>query len=316
MASRILLSVDTELMWGHYARGLGWEENLARSFDPAGVGVPWQLDMLRAHGLKACFFVDPMPALAYGIEPVRRMVEPILAAGQEVQLHLHSFWLSVAEGVKEGANFELTCFDAERQRRLVETARELLVAAGAPDPIAFRSGSYAADAGTLSALRAAGIRFDSSHNGSHHPVPSDLPLPPETVAPVELDGVIELPVGQIEDAPGRLRHLQLCAVSSEEMEAAFDHAVVEGHVLTTLVSHSFELASRDGLRPNRTLCRRFERLCAFLAERRDDLPTVHIADLHDLPLGRPARPLPPRSLRTARRMAEQLWSNLVYERVL
>ena len=316
MATRVLLTVDTELLWHHYARGASWQQNLARSFNPAGVGVPWQLEVLRDHDLKACFFVDPMPAELYGIEPIRRMVEPILAAGQEVQLHLHPCWRSVAEGVSEGADFELTCFGDQQQQDLVETARFLLMEAGAPDPIAFRSGSYAADLRTIGALLAAGIRFDSSHNGSHHPMPSALPLAASAIAPTDLDGIVEIPVTQIEDSPGRLRHLQLCAVSSEEMEAAFLHAEAEGHPIVTLVSHSFELASRDGTRPNRTLCRRFERLCGFLDDHRERLPTVHFAGLDDLALDVPATPLPAHRLRTARRMAEQIWSNAVYERTL
>ncbi len=316
MRTRVILTVDTELTWRHYARGASWQENWACSFDPAGVGVPWQLERLAEHELKACFFVDPMPAELYGIEPIRRMVEPILAAGQEVQLHLHPCWRSVADGNEEGADFELTCFGDAQQQDLVEAARYLLVEAGAPEPIAFRSGSYAADPRTIAALQAVGLRYDSSHNGSHHPFPSALPLPPGQIAPVDVDGIVEVPVTQIEDAPGRLRHLQLCAVSSEELEAALLHAEAERHPAVTLVSHSFELATRDGERPNRTLCRRFERLCAFLAEHRDRLPTAHFTDLEGLPLDAEAAPLPARRLRTARRMAEQLWSNAVYERAL
>jgi peptidoglycan/xylan/chitin deacetylase (PgdA/CDA1 family) len=316
MACRVLLTVDTELMWAPYARGATWQENLALSYDPAGVGVPWQLQVLRDHGLKACFFVDPMPALFYGIEPIRRMVEPILAAGQEVQLHLHPCWQSIAEGVAEGADFELTCFDGPRQRALIERARDLLVEAGASPPIAFRAGSYAADEATLDALRGLGIRYDSSHNGSHHPYPSALPLDPALTAPIELDGIVEIPITQIHDASGRLRHLQLCAVSSEELESALRHARSNDHPLVTIVSHSFELASRDGRRPNRTVRRRFERLCRFLAERSDDFPTVHFPDLAGLATGAEAGPLPAHSMRTARRMVQQLWSNAVYERAL
>ena len=312
MATRVLITIDTELTWGHHARGGSWADNLASSYDPAGVGVPYQLRRLAEHGLKACFFVDPMPALVYGIEPVRRMVEPILAAGQEVQLHLHSFWAGLAEG--RASEFELTCFDRGRQRELIRTARELLVEAGAPVPVAFRSGSFAADADTLGALADLGFRYDSSHNGAHHPWPSALPLDPWRIVPVELAGIVEVPVTQIEQRPGVLRHLQLCAVSSAEMEAAFRHALANAHPLVTLVSHSFELATRDGRRPNRLLCRRFERLCRFLAERADQLPTVRFADLGDLPLGVDAAPLPPRALRTAGRIAEQLWGNAVYER--
>jgi hypothetical protein len=314
--TQVLLTVDTELNWGPHARGASWQENLAVAFDPAGVGVPWQLERLRDHGLKACFFVDPMPALVYGLEPIRRMVEPILAAGQEVQLHLHPVWQSVAEGVAEGARFELTCFDAEDQLDLIETARDLLIEAGAPPPIAFRAGGYAADVRTLAALTQAGLRFDTSHNGSHHPDPSALPLEPDLIGPADLGGLIEVPVTQIGDAPGRLRHLQLCAVSAEEIEAAFRHALRREHPLVTLVSHSFELASRDGRRPNRTLCRRFERLCAFLADHKAILPTAHFTDLGPLCHDAEGGPLPPQPWRRARRLAEQAWSNALYERSL
>ena len=117
MATRVLLTIDTELTWRHFARGAGWRDNLALSCDPAGVGLAYQLARLDRHGLKACFFVDPMPALVYGLDPVRRMVEPILAAGQEVQLHLHSFWHDLALGRRDEARFELTDFNADRAAR-------------------------------------------------------------------------------------------------------------------------------------------------------------------------------------------------------
>jgi peptidoglycan/xylan/chitin deacetylase (PgdA/CDA1 family) len=313
MPSRVLLTVDTELTWGPYSRGASWQENLELSFDPAGVGVPYQLEILQAHGLKACFFLDPMPAVAYGIEPVRRMVEPILAAGQEVQLHIHPVWRSISRGVAAGADFELTCFDGDTQRGLIAEARDLLVEAGAPAPIAFRSGSYAANEQTLEALSSLGIRYDSSHNGSQHPYPSALPLPRNLIGPVEIGGVVEIPVSQIEALPGKLRHMQLCALSIRELREALNHAAARNHPVTTLVSHSFELATRGGLRANKALCRRFEALCSFLAENRDSLPTAHFTDLADLELGGSVLPLPPRRTRTAGRMVEQLWSSIRYE---
>ncbi len=315
MQSRVLITIDTELSWRHYAAGGDWRAHVAKSFDPAGVGISYQLERLREHQLKACFFIDPMPAAIYGIEPIREMVEPILAAGQEVQLHLHPVWLDLAEG-KAPRGFELTSFDASQQLELIEKGRQLLVDAGAPDPVAFRAGSYAANADTLRALSRLGITFDSSHNGSHHPDPSALPLHKATIAPARCCDVIEVPVGQIETAPGKLRHLQLCAVSSTELQAALEHAAAHAHPVTTIVSHSFELASRDGLRPNRILCRRFEKMCAFLAASASALPTAHFTDLGDVPLGQPASPLASRRTTTARRIVEQIWSNVRYEQRL
>jgi hypothetical protein len=311
METRVLLTIDTELRWDGYVRGASWRENLELSYDPAGVGTGYQLARLAAYGLKACFFVDPMPALVYGLEPIRRMVEPILDSGQEVQLHLHPSWADPADPV-----FELTGLDRESQAELIRTARDLLVEAGAPSPTAFRSGSYAADLATLEALAALGIGYDSSHNGSHHPDPSALPLDPRRIAPALLAGVVEIPITQIEQRSGRLRHLQICAVSFHEMRAALLHAADRGHPLATIVGHSFELATRGGKGANPLLVRRFEKLCGFLAEQSERLPTAHFADLGDLPLDSEASPLRSGALRTAARMAQQAWGNAVYERAL
>ena len=316
MATRVLITIDTELAWRHFARGAGWPEQLALSYDPAGVGVPYQLAMLARFGLKACFFVDPMPALVYGLAPVRAMVEPILAAGQEVQLHLHSFWWDLARGRRDQARFELTQFDADEQYRLITLARDLLVEAGAPAPTAFRSGSYAANADTLAALGGLGLRHDSSHNGAEHPWPSALPLPPASIDPVGCGTLIEVPVSQIGAGRGGLRPFQICALSAGEMRAALRHAVASAHPLVTIVGHSFELASRDGRRVNRLVRGRFDRLCAFLADNRATMPTVAFADLPPPCAVAASRPLPPRRLRTARRLAEQAWGDLRYERPL
>jgi hypothetical protein len=277
--TQVLLTLDTALSWASHARGASWQRNLAAS------NLPRQLEILRGHGLKACYFVDPMPALVYGIEPIRLMVGPILAAGQEVQLHLHPVWQSVAEGVAEGARFELTCYDCEDQLDLIETARDLLVEAGAPSPVAFRSGGYAADVRTLAALLQAGLRFDSSHDGSRHPDPSALPLEPDLAGPADLGGLIEIPVTRLGDAP----------------EAALRHALRARRPLVTLAGDGF--GPGDG---------RFERLCAFLAAQADALPTAHFTDLEPLPAATAGGLLPTLAWRRARHRAEPAWPNALY----
>ena len=304
----VFLTVDTEFAWRHHAAGLSTEAIYTRSIEPAGVGLSYQLAVLARHRLKACFFVDPMPAPVHGIAPFRRMIAAILDAGQEVQLHLHSQWA-------DPARFELWEFTAEEQATLIAQAAALLVEAGAPTPVAFRAGSYAANDHTLHALAAQGFRYDSSHNGAVAPRWSRIALPPHRIAPVTHAGLIEVPVTTVEDAPGALRTLQLCALSAAETAAALDHAAREGHAAVTIVSHGFELATRSGTRANRVHLRRFEALCRHLAARRDALPTVHFADHPPLPLGREERPLPPSRLRKLRRQAEQLWSNWVEERL-
>lgn len=313
MRSPVFITVDTELTWRHRAPDGCWRTNFERSIEPAGVGLTYQLETLAAHDLRACFFVDPMPALVYGIEPIARIVAPILAAGQEVQLHLHAQWAALAEG-RDPKGIELTSFGRSEQQRLIETARRLLVEAGAPTPTAFRGGSYAANADTLAALAALGFAYDCSHNGSHQPRPSAVPLPPDRIAPAALAGLVELPVTQFESGAGKLRHLQICAASRRELIDALRHAAAERHPLTSIVSHSFELATRDGRRANGLVRRRFEALCRYLDRYRDRHPTVHSRDLEGIALGAKARPMPARRLRTARRVAEQFWAGTRYER--
>gem|GEM_PF-5039987 len=70
--TRVYITIDTE-----YSSGLvkdlseaSRRENFARSIScntPEGpVGITHKLDMFERHGIKAVFFVDPMPALVWG----------------------------------------------------------------------------------------------------------------------------------------------------------------------------------------------------------------------------------------------------------
>lgn len=312
----VFLTIDTELAWRHHAAGHDLSVIEARSIEPAGVGLSWQLDLLARHGLKATFFVDPMPALVFGDGWLRRTVAAVLAAGQEVQLHIHAQWDGARAGDRGAAHgrFELIDFSAEQQRALLSRAADLLVAAGAPPPVAFRAGSYSANDDTLAALSAIGITYDSSHNGAHHPWPSAIGLPPAQIAPIAHGGVIEVPVTVVEDRAGAWRNFQICALSGAEMRAALDHATAGDHAAVTIVGHSFELANRAGTAPNRVHRHRFEALCAMLAARREAAPTAHFADRPAMPLGRPDRPLAPSALRLRWRQVEQAWSTLVEER--
>ncbi len=312
MTTRVLITIDTELTWRPGDGWQDWKACYARSYEAAGVGVPYQLRMLAQYALKACFFVDPVPACVFGIEPIKRMVDPILAAGQEVQLHLHPQWFGAANGGTTSA-FELNDYDEITQRDLIARARDLLMEAGVPDPIAFRSGSYAANDDTLRALASLGFQYDSSHNGHQHPWPSNINLPIDQITPIRHEGVIEVPVTLISDGAAS-RHLQICAVSTDELRAALEHADRSGLPIVNIVSHSFELANRNGNAPNRIHVRRFERLCAFLSKERTRFPTVFFSELDDLDLDTPSALLPSGSLRRIGRLVEQFWSNQVAER--
>lgn len=316
MSTSVFITIDTELMWRHHAGGLDADTIVSRSLEPAGVGIAWQLELLRRHGLKGTFFVDPMPAMVYGLDWVKRIVGAVLEAGQEVQLHLHPNWTRAqsGDGGTNYAAFELIDYDFKEQVDLIAAASDLLTSAGAPEPVAFRAGSYAASDDTLGALDALGFLYDSSHNGAEHPWPSAIGLPARQISPIRHRNIIEVPVTLIEDRAGHLRHFQICALSTGEMSAALDHAAHQQHVAVTIVGHSFELANRAGTRPNGIHVRRFQGLCEMLEEHQPALKTCHFADRPELKLDRPDKPLSPSMIRTGLRQAEQLWSNLVEER--
>lgn len=318
MATGVLLSIDTEFTWRAHQDGASWLDNYARSIEPGGVGIAYQLATLAKHDLKACFFVDPLPALLFGIDPIRCIVGAILQAGQEVQLHIHPMWTQADRRVErtQPVRFEMSQFSEDEQLALILRAAELLREAGAPASIAFRAGSFAANADTLRAVRRAGLRIDSSHNGSLMPWPCETRLPTAAVAPLAAGPLVELPVSLLDEGNGKLRHLQIGAVSLAEMRAALIHAEGEGSPLVTLVGHSFELATRDGERANDIVRHRFDGLCGWLATMRDRFPTRFARELIDVPRDVPATPCPISYVTKLGRVAVQGWSNLRYERRL
>jgi peptidoglycan/xylan/chitin deacetylase (PgdA/CDA1 family) len=312
MATKVLLTIDTELIWRNGVDRTRWQETFARSYDPARVGIPYQLRKLAEHDLRAVFFIDPMPAAHFGIDPIKRMIEPILAAGQSVELHLHPQWARLSNGTP-AASFELIDYSEDEQRDLLEQGCRSLMEAGATRPIAFRAGSYSANDATLRAAASIGLRYDSSHNGSAHPWPSAISLPVTAITPIWHQGITEIPVTMIAEPKG-MRHLQICAVSYGEMRGALGHAARKAHPVTTIIGHSFELAARNGLRANRVHRRRFDRLCEYLAAHRAGLPTCTFADLDGISLNEAAEPFATPLPQRLVRQVEQLWSNLVEER--
>ena len=314
MTTPVFLTVDTALSWRHHAERLDLATIAERSFDPAGVGIAWQLGQMARFGLKGVFFVDPMPALVFGLDPIRRVVDTIIDAGQEVQLQLHAVWAGAVagDGGAQHGRLALSDYDATAQRDLIAGARDLLVAAGAPSPIAFRAGDHAANDDTLRVLAALDFDYDSSCNGSEQP--GALGLAPRQIAPVAHCGVTEVPVTLIEERVGALCNFRISALSAGEMRAALDHAEARDHAAVTIVGGADALANRAGTRANGIHVRRFAALCAMLAERRETMPTCWFGDRPALRLGQDDTPLEPHHLRTGWRQAEQLWSNMVEER--
>lgn len=318
----ILITCDTELSAGLHQRGVSLAENVASSIGgevAAGrFGIDWQMDCMERHQLRGVFFVDPMPTLVHGRAYLDDLVGSILERGHEVQLHIHTEWLEWAPnspvGDRRGQN--IGDFETEDQETLLRYAMETLMAAGAPQPIAFRAGNFGADDRTLAVLARLGFTWDSSFNAAFLGSTCRIDLPLETRAAVRRSGIIELPIGAIRDGPDTIRAAQVCALSAREMQAALRHAIEDEQPAFVIVNHSFEMLSRDRHRPNGLAIRRFQGLCREVGSN----PRLRgvgfsaldpsVADREQGPKGLLGASL----LRTGERILQQAAGNLLYER--
>ena len=317
----LLITVDTELSSSLHRGGASVEDNVARSIwaetSQGAFGVGWQMDLLDRHGLKGVFFLDPLPALVHGRDFLRPIVGAIVSRGHEVQPHIHTEWLEwVGDspiGGRRGRN--IGDFPLDDQITLLSLARTLLEEAGAPPILAFRAGNFGANDDTLRALAAIGILWDSSVNPAYLGRECDIGVDAQQIAATRRLGMAELPVSGIADRPGSFRPAQICAMSSAEMRDGLRHAVQEGQDAFVVVTHSFEMLSRDRRRPNRAVIARFERLCREASR----LPALRSAGFADLPpalADMPSRPFTraaPSRLRTGLRQAQQAWATWRYE---
>ena len=315
----VLITIDTEYSSGLHARGMrDRAANFAATIACVGprgeAGIFHQMRVFAEHGLKAVFFVDPLPALVWGQGAVDDVVGPIVAAGHEVQLHLHTEWLEFTSESPVGRSTgqHIKDFSRDEQSRLIDYAIARLVEAGAPRPIAFRAGNYGANDDTLRALADCGIAWDSSFAPGFAASDCAIPLAPGACAPVLRHGVAELPAAAIAGPRGGWRHGQITALSLAELQAATRHAAAADWPALVLVSHSFELFDRARGRPNVVVKYRFEAFCQWLGAS-GFARTTGFADLalpqlepRDLPL------LPHAAHRTVARMAEQFVANRLY----
>ena len=172
---------------------------------------------------------------------------------------------------------------------------------------AFRSGSFACNDDTFSAVAANGLAFDSSINPT-----LDVSQPGKVrdaragcCEPFTFEGLSLYPMSVFRDGFGRTRHAQIGACSSRELCEAMQDAERGGREAFVLLSHNVELMIPARSDPDSIVAERFERVCRFLAENRAAMPT---AGFHDLsPPAAPRGLSPPRAglVATTIRHAEQ-----------
>jgi hypothetical protein len=317
----VLFTTDTELSFTLHQKGFSPLDNfriavMGEVADGAW-GIGYQMARLNAHGLKGVFFVEALSAYAFGVDILKRIVDPILEFGHEVQFHLHTEWLKWIEKdlVGDRRGWNIKDFAYADQRRLLELGLEALDAAGAPRPTAFRAGNYGAGNETLKVLAELGLVYDSSYN--HPYLSSTCGIVSEAALnrPTQVAGLLEVPITYFEDYPGHTRALQLCAASLSEFDAVLKQSIAQSRPTTVIVNHSFELLNVKRTRANRMLLRRLDDYCALLEAKKAEVASVTFADLGGRIADGPApKPLTSNAVRTAFRMIEQSVGTYLYDR--
>ncbi len=332
---KVFITVDTEVWpespgWPHTplkadqecAREVSWYFHGGDGAEARG--LPYQLRILAAAGLKATYFVDPLFSYALGLAPLRDVVALIRRHGQEVGLHLHPEWLTDPRcpALPAFAGPLLHAYSEADQARLIRAGSDRLCEAGAPKPSAFRAGSWGASLATLRALESIGMLYDSSLNARFESSFPDIDFAMRNVGtqPAKLEGVWEFPVTNFVAGltSNSRRPLHVCAASLGEFRAVLEHAAASNWFAVVIVLHSFEfvrvgrLAAGKAVASQRLLASRFERLCAYLAGNSNKFETCHFADLDRAALPNTVQPAAVASsrTRTAWRNVEQLASRL------
>lgn len=273
-------------------------------------GLRYMLGQLREHGLHAVFFVEPLFATRFGLDPLAEIVGLIREYGQEVQLHLHTEWvcesrLPLIERAHPRRQF-MRDFSLEEQTVLIGAGAALIARAQGGAVKAFRAGSFGCNLDTLHALAAQAIAVDSSYNASMLGPGSGI-LPGQIlVEPSACAGVMEYPMTVFKDGTRRLRHAQLGACSAREMEGLLWQALQDGRQAFVMLAHNFELLNVARDRPDKVMLQRFRALCRLLERNRDSFITRGFAALERPAEQAPREPLVSSLRLTGHRMVEQI----------
>tara|TARA_R110002073_G_scaffold75199_1_gene183505 strand:+ start:252 stop:1220 length:969 start_codon:yes stop_codon:yes gene_type:complete len=285
----VFITVDTEV-WCD-----GWD-NLDQKFPEyfkkyvygptqnGNFALPGKLSILEEYNIPAVFFVEALFSERFGIEPLQEIVGILQEKKQEIQLHMHTEWVDevgdrLLPGITEKLR-DLTYCSREQQSHLIKWGLQRMSEAGVDHINAFRAGSFGANRDTLRAVADNKLMFDTSYNLSGALGVADM-APGELLSqPRFIDNVYEYPVSVIKDPIRKnYRNVQINALSYTELVNCLDNAFEMGWDSLVVVTHNFELLSRDKTRVDKYAVNRFRRFCQYLDNNRDRFNVTGFQDL-------------------------------------
>ena len=296
MKTQVVLTVDTEpSIAGALSDPERYEpllhEPVSGKIGGKSEALGFMIESLSRHGLRATFFVEALHTRYFPPEAMGGYVEALLAADQDVQLHLHPAWVNFENGRPRPADpVSDNCSELapDLLAALIEEGAAQIEAWSGRRPSAMRTGNFATNLGVFQAMAAVGLQ--ASSNLCQAVFPAADPSLALTGGRHEIAGIRELPVTCFADrgpvGRGRLRPLQVTAVGGGEMigllrQLRRKHDDRGG--LAVIVTHPFEFLKPGDFRysrmaANRLVQNRFRDLCAFLARESEHFEVVTLGE--------------------------------------
>jgi len=312
----VFFTVDVEIWcdgWSNLDKNfpIAYRQYILGSTTKGDYGLPFHLKLLKDYGILGTFFVETLFSTRFGSQPLEEIVGLIQDAGHEVQLHLHTEWVSESiEPLIVNASDKrqyMFCYSVEEQIQLIKAGLSLLKRAGVPEINAFRAGSFGFNLDTLHALAANEIDFDSSYSAKLFGPLSGMKPGMLVVEPLEYQGVFEYPLTVFKDGIGSLRHVQLTACSYNEMERLLWQALERERSSFVILSHNFEMLSPCKTRPDEIVIERFRKLCRFLERNQDSFRICGFRGLNPRAVHKQPVSLAVDLWRTGKRILEQIY---------
>jgi len=243
------------------------------------LGIDLLMRELEACNLQGTFFVEALGAHYFGRERLADVCHAIRARGHDVQLHTHPIQRNAAFRSKLDAPApdDVAAYDVATQAALLREGIDILAECGVPrgDIVGFRAGNFGASNDTWEAMRLAGLVVSSNYNPCYFGKNCRMRHPKARPGLFEaIPGVFELPISTFEETRSP-RHLQITAISSDEMIDALRSLDAAGVREACIVTHSFELCHIDSVfekrgRVSSINLHRFRTLCRFLRDNAGD----------------------------------------------
>lgn len=291
---KVFVTVDTEHSIGGAfvdpkLKPVGNEKTILGRIGENTYGIPLIMDIADSFRIQLTFFLESINKYYFGDHESGKVCRYIIDRGHDIQLHIHPNYLSFSnlDSSKKRYSDLIGDYSLPQQKELLEEGISLLIRNGAKRILAFRAGSFGANRETLLALKKTGFLMDSSYNQAYLGFPclfDDMKLNDVS----QVNGIVEFPITNfIESSKLRTRRfmpLDLNGVSFGEIKYVLNEAKRLSMCSVTIILHSFSFVKAYDVqykktRPRFHVIRRFQKLCRFLSENRNDFETMNFGSL-------------------------------------